>query len=461
MTLPSEVIAWAEDRCGGKVVDVEQQIRWRAHHFLTIQRPDGPLRVLARSKRKDIPAGGLLEHFNINHEARVLQALQDSNLKVPEFFGFNEEFGIILMERVDGDNQLSTAPDDATRMAVMTEYIEQLAHLHQLDVEAMTLSGLAVPQTPEQAAFAGKFGFVEKEFDRWRPKLGPEPLLELGVWWLHTNVPAGKRRVSFIQGDTGPGQFLFANGHLTALIDWELAHIADPMLDLGVMRMRNMLYPTGPLAEPIAHYERVSGHPIDRQALCFYTVMSMLFTPLGVCPLMQRPTARVEHMLPSFSWDATLRRGLGDALAEAIGVEIEPPELPDATAAPTHPLLDYLVEHLELNCEPAAADDGGRFQISSAAAITRAVQLETAVGAELLDGDLDDMGSVLGARPKTRREGLGQLNEIVTTGPSQHLDQLVWLFARTERRREYLLKPMMIDSAAADFERLASSKESR
>lgn len=127
----------------------------------------------------------------------------------------------------------------------------------------MNPSGLDVPTTPEDVAFAGKFSYVEHDFDRWRPKMSPEPLLELGVWWLHANVPQGDRLVSFVQGDTGPGQFMFADGHLTALIDWELAHIGDPMLDLGVMRMRNMLYPTGPLAGPIARYEKLSRQPLD------------------------------------------------------------------------------------------------------------------------------------------------------------------------------------------------------
>lgn len=454
MTLPSEVIAWAEDRCGGPVVQIEQQIRWRPHHFLIVAQPTGNVRVLARGKRKEVPGGGFLEHFDINHEARVLQALQGRDLKIPEFFGFNKEFGVILMSAVDGDNQLSRAPDDATRTQVMTEYIEELAKLHQLDVDTMKLSGLAVPETPEQAAFAGKFGFVERDFAALRPKLRPEPFLELGIWWLHHNVPSGARRVSFVQGDTGPGQFMFADGHLTALIDWELSHIGDPMLDLGVIRMRNMLYPTGSLAAPFAHYEHVTGHPIDRQKLSFYTVMSMLLTPIGVAPIMQRPTARIEHVLPSFGWDATLRRGLGDALAEAIGMELEPPALPDSAGAKGHPMMRYLIEHLELNCEPVATNDHGRFQIAGAASIARAVQLESTLGAELLDADLDDMRRVLGRRPQSRQDGMRELNDIVATNPAQRFEELVWLFARIERRREFLLGPLMIDSAAGEFERL-------
>jgi hypothetical protein len=408
-----------------------------------------------------VPGGGFLEHFDIAHEARVLEALQGKNLKVPQYFGFHEEHGIILMECVEGSNELSTAPDDETRKQVMAEYIEQLAKLHRLSVDTMHLSGLAIPQTNEEAAFAGKFAYIEEDFNRWRRKLRPEPLLELGIWWLHANVPTGDRRISFVQADTGPGQFMFANGHLTALIDWELAHIGDPMLDLGVIRMRNMLYPTGALAGPLTYYEEVSGHPIDRQALSFYTVMSMLLTPLGLAPAMQRPTARIEHMLPSFGWDATLRRGLGDALAEAIGIEIDPPELPNPPATQTPSLTGYLVEHLELNCEPSAGDAAGRRHIASAAAIARTVQLESRVGAQLLDADLDDMGLVLGRRPDSREGGLTRLNELVAAGPAERLESLVWLFARIERRREYLIKPMMVLQASGEFERFTPKEVAR
>lgn len=455
MALTSEVIAWAEDQCGGKVVDIAEQIRWRPHHFLTIERPAETIHVVARSQRTEMAGAGFAKHFDIAHEARVLAALQGTGLKVPRFFGFNENFGVILMEKVAGTNELSDAPDDSTRKRVMAEYIEQLAKLHQLDVESMHLSGLSIPQTPEQAAFGGKFKYIEEDFSNWRAHLRPEPFLELGIWWLHANIPTGDRRVSFVQADTGPGQFMFADGRLTALIDWELSHIGDPMLDLGVIRMRNMLYPTGSLAEPLAYYEQVTGRPIDWQALCFYTVMSMVLTPMGVSPLMQHPTAHSEHTLPGFGWDATLRRGLGEALAEAISMEIDPPELPDPPAAQYPSLGDYLVEYLGLKCEPVATDDAGRFHISSAAAIARSVLLESKLGGELLDADLDDMGAVLGRRPDSRDDGLARLSEIVAAGPSHQLERLIWLFARIERRREYLLEPLMVSQSSGAFERLA------
>jgi aminoglycoside phosphotransferase (APT) family kinase protein len=462
MALPDDVVDWVQQQCGGRVVAVEQQGRWRAHHFLTVQRPGGAIGVLARSRRQGVPPNSFLAHFDIAHEARVLEALQGKGLKIPTFLGFNEQHGIILMERVAGTNELSQAPDDDTRKAVMTEYIEQLAHLHRIDIESMKLSGLEIPMTPDQVAFGGKFALMEADYQRMSAKLTPEPLLELGRWWLHANVPRGDRRVSLVQADTGPGQFMFADGHLTALIDWELSHIGDPMLDLGVIRMRNMLYPTGSLVAPIAYYEQVSGRAIDWPALRFYTVMSMLLTPLGLALSMQRPTARVEHMFPSFGWDATLRRGLCDALAEAVGIEVEPPELPTSTPAAERPtLMHYLVEHLELNCAPLASDDAERYQMDCATAIARAAQLQNDVGPALLDADLQDMATVLGRRPRDRADGLAQLNQVVSDGPADRLDELVWLFARIERRREHLATPMMTAQECGDFERLEPQDAAR
>jgi aminoglycoside phosphotransferase (APT) family kinase protein len=176
MTLPDDAIAWIEQQCGGRVVDSEQQVRWRTQHFLTVERPSGRMQLLARSGRQGMAAGStMLQHFDIAHEARVLEALQGQGLKVPKFFGFNAEHRFILMERVDGTNELKDAPDDETRRQVMAEYIEQLASLHHLDVDSMTLSGLKIPTTPEEAAFGAKFGFVEHDFGVWKPHLKPEP----------------------------------------------------------------------------------------------------------------------------------------------------------------------------------------------------------------------------------------------------------------------------------------------
>ncbi len=52
---------------------------------------------------------------------------------MPTFYGFNDEHRFILMERVDGTNELKEAPDEKPAQRVMAEYIEQLVKLHSME----------------------------------------------------------------------------------------------------------------------------------------------------------------------------------------------------------------------------------------------------------------------------------------------------------------------------------------
>lgn len=460
MALSEDARRWIEQQTGGRIVAEEQQARWRVQHFVTIERDGETVELITRSGRDPemIKGSALLTLRDIRHEARVLEALQGHGLLVPKFLGFNADEHFILMERLAGTNRLADAPDDETRRRIMFEYYDQLAELHSLDVESMHLSGIDIPTTPDEIAFSGKFRFSGDAFRNDRAKLRPEPLLDLGMWWLYANVPQNDRPVSFLQGDTGPGQFMFADGHLTGLIDWELAHIADPMLDLGVARMRNMLYPAGSLREPILHYDEVTGGGVDWAALGFYTIMSMIFTPIGVAHSLQNPTPRLTDLLPRYEWDITLKRGLCDALAEVLDIDLEPPQLPEPEDdAPV--MADLLANQLEANVLPIAHDSVERYQIELAVALSRGLQLESRIGAQLLADDLDDMGATLGRRPASQAEGLAELSRLVEEEPEEHLSDLVRLFARTERRREHLWRPMMLDSASVEFEPILPRSE--
>jgi hypothetical protein len=174
----------------------------------------------------------------------------------------------------------------------------------------------------------------------------------------------------------------------------------------------------------------------------------------------QRMTARVTDMMPRFGWDVTLRRGLCDALAEELAIEIDPPELPEPTTLDAPTLVDFLTEHLELRCAPIADDAVERYELDTAIAVARTLQLESRVGAHLTADDLDDMGTVLGRRPRDRSAGLAQLSELVAAGTEDRVEELVGLFSRVERRREYLWAPLMLAQSSAPFEPLAPARVS-
>jgi hypothetical protein len=224
------------------------------------------------------------------------------------------------------------------------------------------------------------------------------------------------------------------------------------MCDLGNMRMRNVLYPTGDQKEFLDYYEEVTGTKIDEAALCFYTVMATLLSPLGMAASMQAPSAAIDSMLPRFGWDVVMRRGLCDALAEASGVYIDPPPLPNAESGRPSTMNGYLVEHLEMRCMPIAEDEFDRYLIRGAVAIAGSLGLQDHFGRALEADDLEDAGDVLGHVPSDRGEAIKDLSRFVQDSSSERMLDLIWLFSRMEKRREFLWGPLMFAQGSSPLE---------
>jgi len=60
----------------------------------------------------------------------------------------------------------------------------------------------------------------------------PVPTFELGLRWLHDNLPP-PGRLCLVHGDFRMGNFLLDERGLVAVLDWELAHLGDPMEDIA------------------------------------------------------------------------------------------------------------------------------------------------------------------------------------------------------------------------------------
>lgn len=445
MELGPSLSSWIETVTGGKITHMVQQGRWRTHMFIDVLDRDGQsIPLLLRFPRTDaeMKNSGFNHNFNIVHEAAILAALQGRGLAVPFYYGSDPETQAILMQRVAGSPDLS-AMNDAQRDAIMRSYIENLAKLHALEIDPSALPESAVPKTAQEISLGLPLILQEKDFEAQRHRLKPEPLLDFALWWLKENAPKDVD-LRLIQGDTGPGQFMAEDGRLVALIDWEIAHVGDPVYDLAVMRMRNMMYPVGEVCSHIGYYEEITGRPVDRDRLCFHTISALLQSPFGLTPSIQYPDTAMESMVPRFGWDVTLRRGLCDALCEAHRINVEPPALP------RHPLLartdipHYLVEHLERLCLPIAQNDFDQFQMRSALGLARASARQARFGHEIERDNLRDMEQVLKREVESFEEGMAALDRLVKQGPAENAKDILWLFSRMERRREYMWEPLMI-----------------
>jgi len=78
----------------------------------------------------------------------------------------------------------------------------------------------------------------EKELNYWvnvirKDSIGIEPILEAAIRELFRSKPLPASRLSIIHGDYRNGNFLFEGKHITGILDWEMAHIGDPLEDLA------------------------------------------------------------------------------------------------------------------------------------------------------------------------------------------------------------------------------------
>jgi aminoglycoside phosphotransferase (APT) family kinase protein len=66
----------------------------------------------------------------------------------------------------------------------------------------------------------------------------PHPTIRLGVEWLRRNPPSLPQRQTIVHADFRTGNLLVDDGRLSAVLDWELAHVGDPMEDLAYLCSR-------------------------------------------------------------------------------------------------------------------------------------------------------------------------------------------------------------------------------
>jgi aminoglycoside phosphotransferase (APT) family kinase protein len=85
-------------------------------------------------------------------------------------------------------------------------------------------------------------------------------------------------RLSLVHGDFNPANFLYEDGQVTALIDWENSRIGDPREDLGWMVTMDGLSNTSVMSHPrdeggfLAYYNKLTGWDISQEEIDYFTL---------------------------------------------------------------------------------------------------------------------------------------------------------------------------------------------
>lgn len=217
----------------------------------------------------------LLEPYDLARQFKILRALRDTEVRVPEVLWFEETGDVLgrpffVMERAAGDVFEMQAPADVaddTVVRMCESLAEQLAAIHTVDLSRTGLDALDDGSN-----------HLDRELEHWaaemnRVKRGALPALEELHRVLQQNRPEPCASITLVHGDAKPGNFAFTGGEVSAVFDWEMTTVGDPLTDIGWLEML-WIQPVGinthPAALPIdtllAHYEKVSGIGVQNRA---------------------------------------------------------------------------------------------------------------------------------------------------------------------------------------------------
>lgn len=422
-----QLTEWFQSHLGARVTGIRQQARWRPVWFVDVERDGASSTVMVRGDRTD--AAPL---FPLEHEMRFQELLEADGIPVAHVYGWVDDPRAFVIDVVPGENNFDTATD-RQRVAVMDEYMGILVRIHQLDPEPYARAGITRGATPRES---GRVGLGVYVAGYRATKVRPDPFLEFCLGWIDRNPVDTQGREAPVVWDSG--QFHQQDGRVTAILDLELGHLGDPMMDLAAFRMRDTVLGFGDMNVLYDRYAEHSGAPIDLAAIMHHHFVFALTNQLVFHAALATPPAASDYMT-NMQWASETNLFAIEGLAEIMGVDeldtVEVPEPRDSPVANAHEHLVRSLRSLDL------ADEYERHQLRIAFRLARHLQRYDEIGDACTAADLDDLRAFLGRRPATWQEGDAALEEFVLADGGAHDEELLQAFHRRYLRYKLLCGP--------------------
>jgi len=190
-------------------------------------------------RRPPFGAKSLQGGHDMFREYNVLKNLKSQFTKVPDVYLYCDNNEIIgapfyLMERVEGyiirpNLQQKDSPGKEVIQNVSKSLVSTLVELHNVDIDQANLNELGNIN-----------GYVKRQVEGWikrynHPKTDSIANMEFIASWLHENQPLEIQR-SIVHNDFKYDNLVldrYNHSKITAVLDWEMATIGDPFMDLG------------------------------------------------------------------------------------------------------------------------------------------------------------------------------------------------------------------------------------
>ena len=212
-------------------------------------------------------------------EAMLIRAARKAGVPEPEvLWVLSDEDGLgdgFIMEWLEGETlgaRIVRDPSlDAIRPRLAQQCGEILARIHAIDLEATGLAARLSLVSPEQ--------YVRQTWQRYQTLNTPQPMIDFSARWLLEHLPTAYRP-TLVHNDFRNGNIMVSPAGVVAVLDWEIAHIGDPMRDLGWIctnswRFGRSELPVGGFGERadlFRGYEKVSGGKVNADHVKFWEI---------------------------------------------------------------------------------------------------------------------------------------------------------------------------------------------
>lgn len=314
------------------------QETWR----LRVQTVEGPRDLALRR----VPGGSAfarnVEQIGPAAEARLLRCAAAAGVPVPELVHeLTPADGLGLgyvMSWLDGETLGTRIVRDPALAAVRPRLAahcgEVLARIHGIDVAANGLDALLPTVTPAT--------LVEQTWARYRGFVTPQPMIDYTARWLleHLPPPVTPR---LVHGDFRNGNLMIGPSGIVGVLDWEIAHLGDPLRDLGWLCTPSWRFGVSALAvggfgtreDLFAAYAECSGEPLDPAHVHFWEVFGSFWWAVGCLEMAAQyragPDVSVER--------PAIGRRSSECQIDCVNLLIPGPVAATSPDAPVDPML--------------------------------------------------------------------------------------------------------------------------
>ena len=221
-----------------------------------------------------------LEQLTLEQEFRVIKAAFATGVTVPKpVLYLPDVLGreAFISERVRGEavgRRVVSRPEFAPARAELPKRMaEELCKIHATNPVGLEFLPSSGSGTGAKASITRLYAELDGVHE-------PHPTIELALHWLKTHEPVCHGEM-LLHGDFRIGNLMLSPNHLTAVLDWEFAHLGDPCEDLAWTLIRAWRFGQdhlhlggiGELEPYLSHYNTLTNQNISLSDLHYWEIM--------------------------------------------------------------------------------------------------------------------------------------------------------------------------------------------